>query len=83
MVTKNFIITEKGRKNDFSSTRVHRDIDRIVCATEYEPSGQSSLYSTDYYKDNRKVGVSISANSEGAVESYAKAWIDLGYLQED
>ena len=51
MVTKNYIITDKARKNDFSSTRIHRDIDRIVCATEYEPSGQSSLYSTDYYKD--------------------------------
>jgi len=82
MVTKNFIITEKGKKNGYTIDGIIREVDHIVCATEYDIYGQSTLYASSYFEGNRLLGVSISADKESEIESFVKWRIELGYLEE-
>lgn len=83
MITKHFIITEKGRKNGFSIDSIIRDVDHIVCATQYDMNGQSSLYANSYFKGNCRVGVEISADREEEIDAYVKWMVDNGTLKED
>jgi len=83
MVTRNFILTEKGCKAGYSIYGIFREVDRIVCATEYDIYGQSSLYANSYFKDHRLVGVSISADNEKQIEDFVDYEVKQGYLKED
>lgn len=78
---KNFIITDKGRDNGITDTSIIREIDRIVCRTEYDYYGQSSLYGSSYFQGNRLVGVTISGREE-EVDWFADQYIELGYLKQ-
>jgi hypothetical protein len=80
---KRFIITEKGRKNGLSDDSISRDISHIVCATEYDIYGQSTLYAMSYFKDSCLVGVRISADRESEIDNYVKWYVENGYLVED
>jgi len=82
MVTKNFIITEKGKNNGYTIDGIIREVDHIVCATEYDYYGQSTLHASSYFKDNCLLGVSISADSESEIECFVKWRIERGYLKE-
>lgn len=83
MITKHFIITEKGRNIGLTIDSIIRDVDRIVCATEYDIHGQSSLYANSYFKGICRVGVDISADSEEEIDAYVKWRVDNGILKED
>lgn len=83
MATKNFIITKKGRENGYSDESICREVDRIVCATQYDYYGQSSLYANSYFKDSCLVGVFISADKESEIDNFVKYMVDRGYLVED
>lgn len=80
---KRFIITGKGRKNGLSEDSISRDISHIVCATEYDYYGQSTLYAMSYFKDNCLVGVRISAKRESEIDNYVNWYVENGYLVED
>ena len=82
MVTKNFIITEKGKKNGLTIDGIIREVDHIVCATEYDIYGQSTLYANSYFKGNCLLGVSISADKESEIECFVKWRVDNGYLEK-
>ena len=82
-MTKHFIITEKGRKNGLSIDSIIRDVDHVVCATQYDIHGQSSLYANSYFKGNCLVGVDISADREEEIDAYVKWMVDNGTLKED
>ena len=83
MVTKNFIITKKGREDGYTDESIYREVNQIVCATEYDYNGQSSLYANSYFKDGCLVGVKISANNESEIDAFTKYMIERGYLIED
>lgn len=83
MITKNFVLTDKGRKAGYTIDSIIREVDHIVCATEYDIHGQSSLYANDYFKDNCRVGVSISADNESEIDAFTKYMIERGYLTEN
>lgn len=82
MITKKFILTKKGREAGYTISGIHQDINRIVCATEYDIHGQSSLYSNDYFNGNNLVGVTLSGN-ENEIDAYVKYMIEKEYLVED
>ena len=83
MVTKNYRITDKGKQNGLTIEQIHRDIDHIVCATQYDIYGQSSLYGNYHFKDNCLLGVSISADTESEIDNYVDTWVNrLHYLEE-
>lgn len=83
MVTKNFILTDKGRKAGYTIDSIIREVDRIVCATEYDIYGQSSLYANSYFKNICRVGVSISADDEQEIDAFVKYMVKQEYLKED
>lgn len=83
MITKHFIITEKGRKFGLTIDSIIRDVDYTVCATQYDIHGQSSLYANSYFKGNYKVGVDISSDKEEEIDAYVKWMVDNGTLKED
>lgn len=83
MITKNFVLTDKGRKAGYTIDSIIREVDHIVCATEYDIHGQSSLYANSYFKYNCLVGVSISADNESEIDAFTKYMIERGYLKED
>ena len=82
MVTKNFIITEKGKKNGYTIDGIIREVYHIACATEYDIYGQSSLYANSYCKGNCLLGVSISADKESEIDSFVKWRIEQGYMEK-
>ena len=83
MITKNFFLTDKGRKAGYTIDSIFREVDHIVCATEYDIYGQSSLYANSYFKDNSLVGVSISADDEREIDAFVKHMVKHEYLKED
>ena len=83
MITKNYIITEKGRKNGISDESIAREASHIVCASEYDYHGQVHIYASSYFKNNCLVGVSISAETETAVDNLVGNRVKYGYLIED
>lgn len=83
MITKNFILTDKGRNAGYTIYGILREVDRIVCATEYDIYGQSSLYANSYFKGNCLVGVSISADDERQIDAFVKYMVKQEYLKED
>ena len=83
MITKHFILTDKGRKAGYTIDSIIREVDHIVCATEYDIYGQSSLYANSYFKDNCLVGVSISADDEREIDAFVKHMAKHEYLKED
>ncbi len=83
MITKNFILTDKGRKAGYTIDNIVREVDHIVCATEYDIYGQSSLYANSYFKDNCLVGVRISADDEREIDAFVKHMVKHEYLKED
>lgn len=83
MVTKSFIITDKGRKAGVTCDEISKEVNRIVCATEYDYYGQIPLYANSYFKDNNLVGVRISANNECAIDNFVKYMVEHDYLTED
>ena len=82
MIAKKFILTKKGREAGYTISDICRDVDRIVCATEYDYYGQSSLHANGYFKNNSLVGVILSGNEE-EVDSYTKYMVEKEYLVED
>lgn len=82
METKNFIITEKGKKSGLTIDKIIREVNQIVCATEYDINGQSSLYASSYFKGSCLLGVSISAANGSEIECFVKWWLGNGYLEE-
>ena len=80
--TKKFIITEKGKKNGLTVDKIIREVNQIVCATEYDINGQSTLYASSYFKGNCLLGVSISADNESEIECFVKWRRNNGYLEE-
>lgn len=83
MVTKNFILTDKGRKAGYTIDSIIREVDHIVCASEYDFYGQSSLYANSYFKDNCRVGVSISSDDEQEIDAFVRYMVKHEYLKED
>lgn len=82
-MTKNFIITEKCRKAGFSDVHFQREVDHLVCASEYDYYGQVHLYCSSYFKGDCLVGVSFTAEKESIIDNYVETYIKLGYLVED
>lgn len=82
MIAKKFILTKKGRKAGYTISDICRDVDRIVCATEYDYYGQSSLHANGYFKNNSLVGVCLTGNEE-EIDAYTKYMVEKEYLVED
>lgn len=81
-VTRNFIITDKGRENGITSDSIAREASHIVCASQYDYFGQVDIYASSYFKNNCLVGVSITA--KGSVIDNFIGWrVKNGYLIED
>ena len=83
MNTKNFIITDKGRKAGYTVDGIIREVNHIVCASEYDYYGQVHLYANSYFKNQCLVGVCISAEKEIEIDRYVDFCIKKGYLIED
>lgn len=83
MKTKNYIITEKGRKNGISADSIAREASHIVCASEYDYYGQVHIYASAYFKDHCLVGVSVSADNESTIDNFIGNRVKYGYLIED
>lgn len=81
-ITRYFILTDIGRKAGITIEGIIREVDHIVCASEYDYYGQVHLYANSYFKDNCLVGVFISGN-ESVIENFVKFRIERGYLKED
>ena len=81
-ITRYFIITDKGRKAGYAIEDFHREVSRIVCASEYDYFGQVHLYSNDYFKDGCLVGFFVTGK-ESAVDNFVKYCLERGYLKED
>ena len=82
MEKKKFIITEKGKKSGLTIDRIIGEVNQIVCATEYDIDGQSTLYASSYFKCNCLLGVSISANNLSEIESFTRWRLENGLLKE-
>lgn len=82
MITKHFIITDKGRNAGYTIDGIILEVDHIVCASEYDYYGQVHLYANSYFKDNCLVGVSISGK-ESVIDNFVKYCIEREYLKED
>ena len=81
-VTRNFIITDKGRKNGITSDSIAREASHIVCASQYDYFGQVDIYASSYFKNNCLVGVSITAENI-VIDNFIDHHIEYGYLIED
>lgn len=82
MISKHFILTKEGRDAGYTIDSIISNIDHIVCATEYDIHGQSSLYANSYFKGVCRVGVSIYGNEE-EIDAFTKYMIERKYLEED
>ena len=79
---KIFIVTANGKKNGLSIDKIIREVNQIVCATEYDINGQSTLYASSYFKGSCLLGVSISADNGSELDSFVKWRVDNGFLKE-
>ena len=82
MITKHFILTDKGRKAGYTINSIYSEVDHIVCASEYDYYGQVHLYANSYFKNNCLVGVSIYGE-ESVIDNFVSYMVKQEYLKED